>query len=246
MALARQLPILWLTLRQFRAGKAILVVALFAATPAVFSGILLLTGGDQTWRQFVSGMYLDLLAPTVVPLATLILATNCIGNEVADRTMPYLTLKPVSRARIVVEKYTGAVLTCGAIFLIGYLVAWAIAAAGGGLDGSTLIALWIATAVAIAAYGAVFLLISLLMSRALLAGILYILLWESTLARFIPGIRLLSIRHFSESVFVRLLSDSSITLDGAQRLSSALATLAIVIILSLVLSTLRLRSMDLT
>ncbi|HCG30774.1 MAG TPA: ABC transporter permease, partial [Chloroflexi bacterium] len=76
-----------------------------------------------------------------------------------------------------------------------------------------LIAMLVAEVFAVLAYGALFLLLSLLISRALLAGIIYTLLWETTFSRFIPGVRLLSVRHFVESIYVRLANDPAATMD---------------------------------
>src|SRR5690606_28469410 len=45
MSITRRAPILWLTLRQFRAGRATLLVALFAATSILFAGIFRLNSG---------------------------------------------------------------------------------------------------------------------------------------------------------------------------------------------------------
>src|SRR5690606_25682902 len=98
-------PILWLTLRQFGGGKAIRVVALFAATPIVFGLIYAINTGGTSALDFLAAIFLELLSPTVLPLATLVLATAALGNEVSDRTMVYLVLKPIRRARIVVQKY---------------------------------------------------------------------------------------------------------------------------------------------
>lgn len=247
MSIAQRLPILWLTVRQLRAGKATLVVALFAAAPVLFAMIFALSRTTGPWTGFLADTYLQLLGPTVIPLATLIVATNVLGNEIADRTLPYLTLKPIGRWRIVVAKYLGGTLVASVTFLVSYLLAWVlIAATKGGAEATALVALVAGTFAGIVAYGALFLLVSLVVPRALLAGVMYVLLWESLLARFIPGIKLLSVRHFSESVFVRVLDNPGTTLDGALQLPSAIAVLLVVTLLSLTLATLRLRSMNLT
>ena len=46
-------------------------------------------------------LFVNLIAPTILPLAVLTLGTNALGNELEDRTMVYLVLKPISRWRIV-------------------------------------------------------------------------------------------------------------------------------------------------
>lgn len=246
MTLESRLPILWLTIRQLRAGKATRVVGLFALAPVLFGLIHVLGSNEAPARSFLAQLFLELLAPTVVPLATLVLATNVLGNEVADRTLAYLVLKPVSRGRIVVEKYLGALLMGAVAFAIGLTLTWLIlVGAPVGADWRTLEALVAGTTAAIAVYGALFLLVSLVVPRALMVGIIYVLLWESTLARLIPGIRLLSVRHFSQSIFVGVLRDSAIGLPDVTALPSALLVLVLLTFVSLVLASVRLRAMNL-
>lgn len=246
MSISASLPIFWLTIRQFTAGKATRVVALFAATPVIFGLIYALNSEGMSGNQFLASTYLQLLAPTVIPLATLILATGALGNEIADRTLTYLVLKPIARLRIVLEKFAGLTLVIGVTFIIGVAATWAIVAgAGEDVGVRALIAMLAALVAGVIAYGAVFLLVSLIVPRALVAGIIYILLWESLLARFIPGIRILSIRHFTQSIFTGTLSDPSVTIADANRVSSSIIVIVVISVVSLLLATLRLRRMNL-
>jgi len=245
MTVVSRLPVFWLTVRQFRGGKAIRVVAFFAAISIVLAAIYLLGSQWITSRTFLAHTYFDMLAPTVIPLATLVLATSALGNEISDHTLPYLVLKPIGRLRIVLEKYVGVALVTGLAFLIGLTITWGMVMLNGDyVGGDILAALLVATGAGVLAYGALFLLVSLVIPRALLVGIVYVLLWESLLARFIPGIKLLSIRQYAQSVFVGILPDSPVKLSDAVGLHSAIAVLAIVVVLSLILATFRLTRMD--
>ncbi|MDI3340595.1 MAG: hypothetical protein QJR03_08685 [Sphaerobacter sp.] len=244
MSLSRRAPILWLTLRQFRAGRATWLAALFAATPILLAVIHRLGSRSVSDAEFLANLFLEVLAPTVVPLATLMLATNALGNELADRTVPYLLLKPIARARIVVEKFLASALVTSLTLAVGLLVTWAVASSGAERSSRMLAALLGGTLAGMLAYGALFMLISLLIQRALLVGIIYALIWESALARFIPGVKLLSIRHFSQSVFVRLLDDPTVTLDRALQLPSALAVLVVVTVAALTVASLLLRRIN--
>ena len=117
-----------------------------------------------------------------------------------------------------------------------------------GESGDNLKVLWAmfaGGAVAVAGYGAIFLLVSLLISRALLAGIMYALLWESLLGRYLPGLRVVSVRHFSESVFVKMVNDRFVTLRNVTSIDAAIFTIAAAVIIAIVLSTIRLRRMSL-
>ena len=257
----RPLPILTLTVRQFLGGKAVRVVTALGLIPCLFAGIFLLDDGGLTRREFlVRVVFLELVAPTLLPIATLILATAALGNEVEDRTLPYLTLKPVGRFRIAWEKLLGVLAVALPAILAGLVLTWAIVALGADDDAAITAAsgleadlglwpvLWAmlgAGATAIIAVAAVFLGLSLVIPRALLAGIIYALVWESLLGRFLPGVRVLSIRHYVQSVFVALLDDPEVTVASAYSLRTSLVTLGVLALLGLLLATWRLRRMNL-
>ena len=108
--------------------------------------------------------------------------------------------------------------------------------------------LWALLASAIAgivAYSAVFLLASLLVSRALLVGIVYALVWESLLGRYLAGLKIVSIRHYTESILVGLADDPGIALKGANGVVSSIIVIAAVTVLMVLISTWRLRNLDL-
>ncbi len=241
-----QIPVLWLTLRQFRAWRSTRVVGLFAATPILFALIFLLNSNDTTPNTFLGDVFNQFMAPTVVPLATLILATATLGNELSDRTIVYLIIKPVSTLRIVLEKFIGTFLVTGAAMLIGLLITWLVVLPGPGTASTRALAsMFIGALIGVAAYGALFLFVSLIVPRALLVGVIYVLLWESLLARFIPGIRILSVRHFVQSIFTHLLNDPDVKVAQSNTLVASLIVMALLIVVSLALAALRLRQMNL-
>ncbi len=241
-----RLPITALTLRQLTSGKAVRIVALFAAVPIIFA-LINLIGSETTSRvNFVHELFMNGIAPTVLPLAILILATNALGNEIEDRTLVYLVMKPQPRLRIILEKMLAVGTVATLLLWIGTIVGFIIGLRSESGDHiQILIAMLVAIWFAVLAYGSLFLLLSLLISRALLAGILYTLLWETTFSRFIPGVRLLSVRHFVESIYVRLADTAGVTMNDPNRLVSAIVTLIIVAALAIAAATWRLRTMNL-
>src|SRR5215213_2960037 len=116
----RALPVLTLTVRQFLGGKAVRVVTALAFVPCIFAGIYLLNPDvDRPSRFLVRVIFLGVVVPTLMPITTLILATAALGNEVEDRTLPYLTLKPIGRLRIILGKLVGTVLVAAPIIIGG-------------------------------------------------------------------------------------------------------------------------------
>lgn len=247
MELAVRWPIFWLTLRQYRAGKATWATIGFAALPVLLALLYRVGTSTNPPRVFLSGLYLNLLAPTIVPLGALILATTALGNEIEDRTIVYLTLKPLGRARIVLAKYLAALLLGGAIFAIGAWATWLVAGVGQAqpLGWRSLLALLVATVAGVSGYGALFLLVSLIAPRALLIGIVYILIWETTLARFITSLRFASVRYYAASLYPRLLNDVAAPTGDTARVGVALAVIVVLVVAALALATSRLGRMDL-
>jgi ABC-2 type transport system permease protein len=239
-------PILELTLRQFSGGKAVRVVGLFALLPVLFAGIYWLNSGNIEQREFIDGLFQGLISATVLPIATLILATSALGSELEDRTMVYLVLKPISRLRIVIEKYIAVAATATLLLWIGTTLSWLVVVRGNAGDNlDLLVAMLFSMLVGVLANAALFLAVSLIVPRALLAGIMYSLLWESTFTRFIPGIRLMSIRHYVQSIYVRLADDAEIRLTDAMQLGPAIIVLTLVVVAGIAIATWRLRTMNL-
>ncbi|MEZ4522338.1 MAG: ABC-2 transporter permease [Thermomicrobiales bacterium] len=239
------LPVSTLTLLHFSSGKAIRFVAFFAALPMIFGVIYQVGDVTDTPFVFMSGVMLGIVFGTLVPIATLILATSAFRDEIDDRTMVYLVIKPISRFRIVAEKYLAVTESTVLALWFGVIGTWILISASDLPDTvEVLVAALIAVLIGVAAYGAVFVAVSLIVPRALIVGIFYALIWESLLSRFIPGVWTLSIRHYVESIFVRLVNDPDVTLDNAVHLYAAFPALAVAIVVSLALSALRLRTMD--
>ncbi|CAN5392764.1 hypothetical protein BH09CHL1_BH09CHL1_20300 [soil metagenome] len=241
------LPVMTLTVRQFMGGKAVRVVTALGFLPCLFALIYLLNEESATRIEFLRDTVLNgLFFPTLLPITVLILATGALGNEVEDRTLPYLTLKPLSRFRIVVEKWLGSIVVAIPAICLGLLVTSLIVLRGDASDSTRTIAgALIATVIGICAYTAIFMFISLIIQRALLVGILYTFVWESILGRYLPGLRLVSVRHFVTSIYERIQDNPTLFSDGIARLSSAVIVLLATTVACLLFSTRRLRRMSL-
>jgi ABC-2 type transport system permease protein len=242
-------PILTLTVRQFLGGKAVRVIMGLSLIPVIFAAIYLLNTGARTQVDYlVTVIYRGAVGPTLLPITILILATGALGNEIEDRTLPYLTMKPISRFRIVFEKVIGTIIIVAPIIMIGLAASFFIVMRGAWNDNNNLRVLWAllaASAAASVAYSAIFALVSLLISRALLAGIVYSIVWESVLGRYLPGVRYVSVRHYTESIFVDVIKDPNVVLKNSFGLGAAIITILVAAAAAVLLSTWRLRRMNL-
>lgn len=244
------MTITFLTIRQFLRSRSIFVVIGISFIAALFASITRFVPEDFTNRAlreiFASNIYLGLISATLLPLSTLVLATGALGDEVEDRTLQYLALKPISRFSIVVQKFLAVVLVAVPVAWLGIAASWVLVAWGrfDALQELLLPAL-LSSLVCIFGFGALFLAFSLVIQRALLIGVFYVFVWESALSRFLPGIRSISIRHYTQSYFVRALDDRRIAdLSGVSAESTIVWTVAGIVIVSLALGTWRLRVMS--
>jgi ABC-2 type transport system permease protein len=249
----RLAPIFFLSIRQFVGGKAVRAVFALGMIPALFAMVYRVDPDIGNPRRFLDDIIIDIMLPSVLPLAALILATGAFGDEIEDRTLPYLVLKPITRFRIILEKLLASAVVSIPIIAIGGVISWFLVFTDTGRDNMDVLwAIMAATAVGVLLYTAVFQLMSLLIRRAILASIIYSLVWESVLGRFIPGLRYLSIRHVVVSVYSSTVNslepggrrDFGLGIDNAFGVQSAALGAAVVCAVALLLSTWRLRRIN--
>lgn len=239
-----------LTIQQFLRSRAIFVVAgiaLLASAFALVSRIAPLDFDLRDYRQiFANVLYLSLFVGTLLPLAVLVLATAAIGDEIEDKTFQYIALKPVSRLRIVLEKLLAVFLVLIPIVWGGIAITWGILAFGYYSDMTDM--LWpalLSSLVAIIGFGSIFMLISTVISRALLVGVFYVFVWETALSRVLPGLRSISISHYTQSLFVRLVDDRRVNITDPSATSTVIITIIGILVVSVALATWRVRTMSL-
>lgn len=124
----------------------------------------------------------------VLPLVAILAASSVLGPEVDDGSIVYLLAKPVSRYGVAISKWVvafAATLTAGALpILIGALITG---------DSTRAFALFVAAVVAGTTYSAFFLAISALTRHAVIASLMFVLIWEGLLGNLLSGIAWLSI-----------------------------------------------------
>lgn len=183
---------------------------------------------------------------TLVPLVALLAGTGSIGAEIDDGSIVYLLTKPISRFTIVISKLAVAVVTA----LLAGPVPVAVAALVLAESPSALVApLALAAAAAAAAYCVLFLLLSILTRNAVIVGLLYAIVWETTVGGFIPGAQALSVRQWALALAERLLGSAEadrLGVDAAVGPAAGGTALAVVVVAGTVYAGLRLRSIRLS
>jgi ABC-2 type transport system permease protein len=135
----------------------------------------------------------------MLPVTALIVGTAVLGAEIEDGTILHILAKPLPRRQIVLTKLAVSAAIIGTIAAVPMMVAGTVAqSARFGL------ALAVGCFVAALAYGAVFLVLSLLTRRPVLIGLAYVLLWEGLLGNLLASTRELSIHQYALTVATRI------------------------------------------
>lgn len=183
------------------------------------------------WPDHVLG---DMGFSVLLPLTALIIGTGVLGAEIDDGSAIHLLATPVRRADVIVTKFAvaaGLVMVFAALpeLIAGLLaphdtqLAWALFA--GACAGSVI-------------YTAVFVLASVLTTRAIMVGLLYVLVWEALLGNLVGGVRILSIAHYSLGIANAIHPDPA--MKAGLGLATSVVLAAIVTLGALILAARRL------
>ena len=212
-----------LSVRQLASRSRLLLILLLALLPVALAALVSATlGEDQTSNEeFINTLLDGLLIAGILPIVTMVLATAAFGNEVEDRTLSYLVLKPVRRSLIVLPKLLASIVVGGMVVVASGVVATLLGASDIGavivvLDGSAQAALAVGVALLAGAvtYAAIFTWAGLISSRAIAFALVYVFLWEGLISTFLGGVRYLSVRGYTLSILHGLDGQSFGALDS--------------------------------
>ncbi|MFJ5290240.1 ABC transporter permease [Streptomyces sp. NPDC088348] len=178
---------------------ALLIV--IAAAVRTFSG-----ADDQIAADVLGGFAMA----TMVPLIGVIAGTGAIGPEIDDGSIVYLLAKPVKRPTIIFTKLIVAIAVTMAFSAIPTLIAGLILNGNGQ---QIAIAYTVAALVASVAYASVFLLLGTVTRHAVVAGLVYALVWEGLFGSLVPGARTLSIQQWSLALAEKIGAPGAISSD---------------------------------
>jgi ABC-2 type transport system permease protein len=234
----------WLTLRQLIGKRSTLALLALAAVPVVLALIFRLSDPDiEPERWTVRVLYLGLVVTTVLSLTALLIGTSVIGDELEDGTASYLLTKPISRWQILVGKLLASWAVTAALVVTSTGVSGLIALQGLGGNGVVL-GFSAAMLIASLAYSTAFVLLSVVTSRALIAGLVYAFIWEGAITEIFRGTRYLSIRHQTIGLADWLSDAAPRNLDAYVRGETALVLMAMVIAAGFILAGRRLERIE--
>jgi len=219
-------PVFTLTLRQLAGGRRAWLVLGLCALPPAAGGLFHLADTTTTPATFADDITATLVASAILPLVVLLVATAAFGNEVGDRTLVYVFMKPVARWRIVAPKLGASLVVAGVPVAVSGFVAVLLIQEG---DVRGAAATGLGLFVGATAYAAVFTWAGLATRHALVFGLVYVFVWEAALAAYLDGIRFLSIRRYALGLVSALDDERLRSLDNPLGTGAALVGAGLVV-----------------
>jgi len=230
-----------LSLRQLAGRRRLTIILLLAALPVLIT-TLITTLGNQDNSDFPESVLGGMLVTAILPIVMIAFATSAFGNEIEDRTLNFLTTKPIPRWQIALPKMLGVITISGPFLLISGMATTFI-----GLEANiqATIAVGVALFVGVTTYSAIFTWAGLVTSHALGFALFYVFLWEGVIGSFLGGIRYLSVRGYTVAIMHNLDQNALKSLgDQAIELPAAIAGAIVVTVAFFLLTVYRLRQMD--
>lgn len=131
-----------------------------------------------------------------VPVTALIFASSALGDLTDDSTLVYLWTRPLRRWVIVVAAFLAALTVTIPLVVLPLVLAASLT--GGGSD--LVVGTVLSSTVGIVAYAGIFTALGLRVRRALVWGLLYILIWEGFVARGGDNAARLAVRSATASL----------------------------------------------
>jgi ABC-2 type transport system permease protein len=227
-----------ITLRATMGRRRALVFALPPLILVLVTALLKAANPERAdWPSLILGGF---GLAVVLPLTALIIGTSVLGAEIDDGSVVHLLATPVPRSTVIFSKFavaTGLTIVFAAVpeFLAGLI------ATGGPSRLAT--GLFAGAVAASVIYNAVFVMISVLTTRAIAVGLLYLLVWESLLSNVVSGVRVLSVEQYSLGIANSIARDGN--LGAHLGVATAVIMGAVVTVVALVLSIRRLGAFSL-
>jgi ABC-2 type transport system permease protein len=235
-------PIFQLTLRALLLQRRTMMLALVAGSPVLAALIFALANNEPgNVLDFYSGIVQQLFVPTVAALIALVFGVSAFGDEREDGTILYLVATPQSRFQLVIAKVLAAWVAT-LLLLVPSLVLTGLLALGGRASLSLIGWPLLGVLLASLAYCAAASWLSLQTRRPIVIGVLYILLWEGSIATFAVTAAKLSISAYGRAFVAHALPQAAKPVAGT--IPSAIV-LAVVVAVSLWAATRRLVTAEL-
>ena len=139
----------------------------------------------------------------IIPLFTMYIASMMFNDEIGDKSITYLTSRPINRFELVIVKYFSYLSIVPIFTVIATGLNYLSFSIFGGFEYFDM-ALWflLITFVASAVYGAFFMFVGLLFKNPLWFGLFFVFIWEFVFASFSQTLNKLTIAYYIKSLIV--------------------------------------------
>jgi ABC-2 type transport system permease protein len=164
--------------------------------------------GINLFAQFSKVSFL-LLLHFLLPLLAVFVGAAVIADEIEDRTLPYLLVRPVRRSTIVLAKALAGILTVGVILLLSLWLTYSIMSLTGEEETwATEFPVLLQTSgvllLGVVAYLPFFAFLGGAVKRPAIVGIVLVFGWEKMVAFFPGNVKLFTIAHYLHVLFPEL------------------------------------------
>ncbi|MCK5146244.1 ABC transporter permease [bacterium] len=151
----------------------------------------------ELFPQINFWLYLHFL----LPLVSVFIGSAVIGDEVEDRTLPYLLTRPLERRWIVLSKLVAGWMTAGVLMFSSLLLTYVVMMLGGGVENVSasfgqLLQSGGVLLIGLAVYIPLFTLLGGVVRRPVLAGLILTFGWENSVAFFPGNVKLVTVAHY--------------------------------------------------
>lgn len=192
--------VMGLTFRQLFVRRRLIAAAVLCLVPAAVAGVYS-AGTRQPGMPpdaFLGSMYTRFVIGVLLPLGAVVFGTGAFGLDLDEGTLVYLLVKPLRRWQVVLSRYVVAVAATAATMVPAILLPWLIMGRSVTPLGAVL-GVAAGTGVGCLLYCAVFIPLGIVSKRALVLGLLYVVVLEEVLSNQITGVKSLSIREYAVS-----------------------------------------------
>lgn len=140
-----------------------------------------------------------------IQVLSLFFGTSIINDEIHDKTLIYLTTKPVSKSSILIGKFIANYLISLILIAIGITVAYISSLNGNSFYFSELISIYGTVLIALFSYMGLFTLFGTRLKRPIMIGLIFCFGWEP-IAKLIAG----TIQNFSLAFYINKLIPNNI------------------------------------
>lgn len=238
-----QPEIMRLTVRQLLTRGKLLVLVGLGALPVLLALLYTFSDSRTDPETFLVRLYTSFVLTVVVPVTALVFAAAALGSEMEDGTIVYLLLKPVPRWQIVLSKLLPTVAIIAAFVTVS-IYATALVLDRGVGEAHVAFAFALGASFGGAAYAAMFTFLGAITSRALIAGLLYVFIWEGLLTRLFTGARNWSVREYMRGIADAFSTLPADVFDAPLTGTRALVSCAVVVAVFTLLAVDRLRSLN--